>query len=154
MTDGAVDSTRFIGTLQDLLGRGHAVRFQADGWSMHPTIRYGEIIVIEPLGQTPVRAGDVLLYRRNHTAIAHRVVRVASSAAGRSRIILRGDAADGCDSPIDLEQVLGRVVGVERGGRVTRFGVLSRNVSPALGRALRHVRVVRGKVSEFVAPFL
>jgi signal peptidase I len=154
MTEVAVQSVRFIETLQDLLALGHAVRFQADGWSMHPTIRFGETIVIEPLGQSPVRVGDVLLYRRGQGAIAHRVIQVACSTAGRRRLILRGDAADCRDSPIELEQVLGRVVGVERGGRVTRFGVLSRNLSPVVGRALRHVRVVRGKVAELVASFL
>jgi signal peptidase I len=154
MTEGEVTSARFIETLEDLLGRGHAARFRADGWSMHPTIRFGETIVIEPLGQSPVRVGDVLLYRRGRGAIAHRVIQVVSSNAGRQTLIFRGDAADCWDSPIELEHVLGRVVGVERGGRMMRFGVLSRNVSPALGRALRHVRLARGKVAELVAPFL
>jgi signal peptidase I len=148
MTEGAVNSAHFIETLEDLLGRGHAVRFQAHGWSMHPTIRYGETILVEPLGETAIRTGDVLLYRRSRSAIAHRVVRMTSSVDGRAQFVLRGDAADCYDSPIELQHVLGRVIAVERDGRVTRFGVLSRNVSPVLGRALRHVRVVRGKVAE------
>ena len=151
MTEGVGQSARFIETLQHLLSRGHAVRFQADGWSMHPTIRFGEIIVIEPLGQRPVHAGDVLLYRRNHKAIAHRVIQVAASAGGSQVLSLRGDAADCCDSPIDLEQVLGRVVGVERRGRVVRFGWLSRTWSLIWARMLRRVRIARMKVAERIA---
>jgi hypothetical protein len=75
---------------------------------------------------------------------------VMSSVNGRTQFVLRGDAADCYDSPIELQQVLGRVIAVERDGHVTRFGVLSRNLSPVLGRALRHVRVARGKIAELV----
>jgi signal peptidase I len=148
MTEGTVNSACFIETLEELLGRGHAVRFQADGWSMHPTIRFGEIIVIEPLGQVPVRAGDVLLYRHCRGAIAHRLVRVASSTAGRPTVILRGDAADCCDSPIELKEVLGRVIAVERCGRVVRFGLRTRIWSPVLARALRWFRIARTTIAE------
>ena len=151
MTEGAAHSALFIDTIEDLLRHGHTVRFQADGWSMHPTIRSGEIIVIEPLGPTHVRAGDILLYRRTRAAIAHRVLCMVLSTAGRPTLILRGDAADCVDSPVDVEQVLGRVVAVERRGRVLRFGRLSRTWSPIVARALRRFRLARAKVAERIA---
>src|SRR5437899_11593258 len=109
MTEGTVNSQRFIETLEDLLGRGHAVRFRADGWSMHPTIRYGEIISVEPLGDSAIRSGEILLYRRARGTIAHRLVRVTSRVQERPQLVLRGDAADCADPPIEIEQVLGRV---------------------------------------------
>jgi hypothetical protein len=145
MTEGTVNSVRFIETLEDLLGRGHVVRFQADGWSMHPTIRYGETIIVEPLGDSAVRAGDVLLYRHARFAIAHRLVRVTST-----ELVLRGDAADSCDAPISSDQLLGRVVAVERRGRLLRFGLRSRLWSPVSARALRRVRVARATISELL----
>jgi hypothetical protein len=141
----------FLATIEDLLNRGHAVRFQADGWSMHPTIRYGEIIVIEPVGQAPIRAGDVLLYRRSRSAIAHRVIRLTPSAGGRSTLVLRGDAADCCDDPISLDQVLGRVIAVERRGRQRRFGRLAHVWRPPLACALRHLRNYRLKVTNYIS---
>jgi hypothetical protein len=95
-----------------------------------------------------VRAGDILLYRHGRGAIAHRVVHEASSRGGRPILILRGDAADCCDSPIELNQVLGRVVAVERRGRVVRFGLRTRIWSPVLARALRWVRVARTTIAE------
>jgi hypothetical protein len=142
MTESAVNSVRFIETLKDLLGRGHVVRFQADGWSMHPTIRYGEMITVEPLGESPVRAGDVLLYRHARSAIAHRLVRMTST-----ELVLRGDAADCCDAPINSDQLLGRVVAVERRGRTVRIDYFGRTWSLILGRTLRRVRICRSAIA-------
>jgi phage repressor protein C with HTH and peptisase S24 domain len=143
MTEGTVNSMRFIETLEDLLGRGHVVRFQADGWSMHPTIRYGETIIVEPLGDSAVRTGDVLLYRHLRSAIAHRLVRVTST-----ELVLRGDAADSCDAPVSSDQLLGRVVAVERRGRTVRLDYLSGLWSSILARALRRFRICRAAIAQ------
>jgi hypothetical protein len=138
----------FLDTLEDLLDRGHVVRFRADGWSMHPTIRYGETIIVEPLQDSPVRTGDVLLYRLSRRAIAHRLSRVSASSDGtRRQLVLRGDAAECCDPPIDCDQVLGRVIAVQRRGHIVQFGALSRLWSPVWARALRYLRIARMKVS-------
>jgi hypothetical protein len=114
---------------------------------MHPTIHYGEIIIVEPLGDSTIRSGDILLYRRSQAAIAHRLVRVTSPLhVERPQLVLRGDAADCADPPIGIDQVLGRVIAVERDGRVRRLGVLSRTCSPAVGRALRRARRARATI--------
>jgi hypothetical protein len=128
---------QFLETVEELLRRGHAVRFQADGWSMHPTIRNGEVILVEPVGDRALRMGDVLLYRRSRSAIAHRLIRVRGLADGRRQLLLRGDAADSCDPLVHIDHVLGRVVAVERDGRTLPLGLLSRTWSPAYGWALR-----------------
>ena len=143
MTERPRQPAPFAETIEDLLRSGHVVRFHADGWSMHPTIRYGEILMVEPVAHSPLHTGDILLYRRAHAAIAHRLVGMSSSTAGRSTLTLRGDAADCDDSPVGLDQVLGRVVAVERRGRLIRFGRLSRIWSPVFAQALRRVRVMR-----------
>jgi signal peptidase I len=147
MTEAAVHSERFIDMLEHLLGRGHAVRFRADGWSMYPTIRYGEVIVVQPLsGSTPL-TGDILLYRRSEGAIAHRVIGTTWSAGGRPKLIFRGDAANCCDPPIDTAMLLGRVVAVERDGRTLQLGYLNRIWSPVIARMLWHLRAARRSVT-------
>ena len=118
---------------------------------MHPTIRNGETITVAPLASSSVRTGDIVLYRHDRAAIAHRVIRVRLSSNGSNRLVLRGDAADCSDEPIRFEQLLGRVLSVERSGRTVRFGLLSRTWSPALGRALRRVRVARTNVARIIA---
>jgi hypothetical protein len=137
------DALRFIHVIEDLLRGGHPVRFRAPGWSMHPTIRNGDAITVVPLGHSPVRVGEVLLYRRGLGAIAHRVIRV-QSAHGRSvGLELRGDAALSCDRPIQLAQVLGRIVAIERDGRRMRLDPMGPAWSRALAYALRLARPPR-----------
>lgn len=150
MTRSVPDALKFINVLEALLSGGHSVRFRAPGWSMHPTIRNGEAITVAPLGRSPLRVGDVLLYRRGRAAIAHRVIRVRSAAGRSIGFVVRGDAAHSCDRPIELAQVLGRVLAIERDGRSVRVDLLSSAWSRALGRALRAARAFRMKVARIV----
>jgi len=157
----------FIDMSTELLRQGKSVRFQAPGRSMHPTIKEGETIRVEPLAPFDIKRGDILLYLVGRKVIAHRVVSIKSekndsqshssanfaiqstshssanfsthastpslahSSAHSSRqasihskalnpqliFILRGDASLTCDDPVEAQQVLGKVVSVERGGR-------------------------------------
>jgi hypothetical protein len=150
MTACVPDALRFIHVLEALLGGGHSVRFRAPGWSMHPTIRNGEAITVVPIGRSPVRVGDVVLYRRGHAAIAHRVVRVRSACGRSVGFVLRGDAAYSCDRPIELAQVLGRVSAIERDGRRVRLDLLGTAWSRASRYALRVARDARTKATEIV----
>jgi hypothetical protein len=146
------DSLRFLQTLDGILRRGHRVRFRADGWSMHPAIRSGEIITVAPLGRAPVHVGDVLLYRNGRGVIAHRLAGVRRSSGRIVELVLRGDAADSCDAPIAPEQVLGRVVTVEHPWTGRRRRVLSRRWSCVLRCALRGAHAVRTTVASLLRP--
>ena len=101
----------------ELFARGLSVRFRAPGWSMHPTIDDGEVITVEPIEASEVKKGDIILYRINEGVIAHRVVGIQKSGRAEDRLILRGDASRVPDRPVAPEQVLGKVVSVERRGR-------------------------------------
>ncbi len=82
---------------------------------MYPSIREGEVITVEPVQASDVKPADIVLYRSERGLIAHRVVEIASRDARVFR--LRGDASLSCDQPVEAEQILGRVVGVQRYGR-------------------------------------
>jgi len=100
-----------------MLEDGQAVRFRAPGSSMHPTIRDGEWMTVEPTQVVSVRRGDVLLYRSVRGLTAHRVVRVVTEASNPARFVLRGDNAGTLEEIVDSRQMLGRVARVERGRR-------------------------------------
>ena len=151
MTPRVPAALRFIHVLEKLLSGGQSVRFRAPGWSMHPTIRNGEIITVVPLGPSPVRVGDVVLYRRGRAAIAHRVIRLQSGAGRSVGFVLRGDAAHSCDRPIKVAQILGRVWAIERGGRRVRLAVLGPAWFRAIGSALR---AARAKIDSIVTRVL
>jgi signal peptidase I len=107
----------FTDVTTELLCSGQGIRFRAPGRSMHPTIKEGEIITVQPVPPSAVKIGDIILYRFKGGVIAHRVVRIERGDAG-SRFILRGDASGICDEPVEPTQVLGKVLSVERNGRI------------------------------------
>jgi signal peptidase I len=111
-------SEMFFDLSADLLGHGYRVRFRPKGESMHPTIKNGEVVVVEPVEPCRVRRGDIVLYKSvaRGRVIAHRVVRVNRKRGDITNFILRGDASLTCDLPVVPKQVLGRVVSVEREG--------------------------------------
>jgi len=120
----------------ELLSRGTTVRFRPSGRSMYPSIREGELITVEPVVASDVTLGDIVLYRSQRGFIAHRVIQLscpqtepsAVGAAGFSlrasssrdaRVFrLRGDASLSSDKPVEAHQILGRVIRVQRNGRL------------------------------------
>jgi signal peptidase len=101
----------------ELLGRGKRVRFRAPGRSMYPTIRENEAITVEPVAPQDVKVGDIILYRSGESVVAHRVMRIERGKGDTLRFILREDTWGTLDEPVEAEQILGKVVSVERAGR-------------------------------------
>jgi signal peptidase I len=101
----------------ELLGRGKRVRFRAPGRSMYPTIRENEAITVEPVAPQDVKVGDIILYRSDESVVAHRVMRIEKERSDTVRFILREDTLGTLDAPVEAEEVLGKVVSVERAGR-------------------------------------
>ncbi|OLE53994.1 MAG: hypothetical protein AUG51_10245 [Acidobacteria bacterium 13_1_20CM_3_53_8] len=108
----------FLELSTELLAEGYGVRFRAGGNSMHPTIRDGEAVKVEPVSALEIRRGDIILYSAGRGLTAHRVVRVDESNDGARVFHLRGDACASLDEPVAAEQTIGRVTEVERGGRI------------------------------------
>jgi hypothetical protein len=122
---------------------------------MHPAIKEGETITVEPVAPFDIKRGDILLYFIGKKAIAHRVVSIKREKSNsishysanfathastpslahssthsltqasthskelnpRHLFILRGDASLTCDDPVEAQQILGKVVSVEKRGR-------------------------------------
>ena len=110
----------------ELFRLGLGVRFRAPGTSMHPTIRHGDLITVEPVAPSNLKRGDIVLYRLQNDFIAHRLVNIEERNGCGLTFILRGDASTTCDAPVKPAQVLGKVVRVERGNR--RLDPYSRRV--------------------------
>ena len=125
----------------DLLKDGYKVSFNAPGHSMYPTIMANETVVVGPVEPSAVRKGDIVLFRFNGSLVAHRVMGIvkddkaneystllksfcldqgpsASKSIQSLFFILRGDAARTFDEPATSEQVLGKVISLERNGKI------------------------------------
>jgi len=104
----------FLTLCEDLLERGYDVRFRAEGTSMMPTIQDGDAVTVSPVDRGGIEPGEIVLYRRVGRPIAHRVAQIRTSAAGGVVIVARGDGKAGDDAPVAAEEILGKVVSIER----------------------------------------
>lgn len=107
------NQTDFLELSQELLNSGASIRFRAHGRSMHPFIKDGDILIVEPMNGALARTGDIIFYRRSSgTLIAHRLIR-GEKNKDDTALITKGDSLKYHDTPIPAGQVLGRVVRIE-----------------------------------------
>jgi hypothetical protein len=123
---------------EDLLRQGKSVRFRAPGRSMYPTIKEDEVITVEPVEAFSIKIGDIILYRQGMSMVAHRVVHIINtelpppcsldtehqsnktlhlSISTHHSFLLRDDTWGKQDVRVGGDQILGKVVSVERHGR-------------------------------------
>lgn len=129
----------------ELLASGSRVSLTATGRSMHPTIRDGEAIVVEPVPASALRRGEVAVVRTAGGITAHRFRRLAG-AGQAMMVVCRGDNAAADDPPVPAEAVVGRVVAVRRRGRqveVDSLGSLAARAGFRLRRLVAGSRVGR-----------
>ena len=102
--------------LARLLKEGKPIRFVAQGRSMWPWIRAGDLVRIVPV-EGPLRRGDIVLIERGPgDLLLHRLM---EHQEGQLR--LRGDHRAQDDGWFDRSQAIGRLVAIERKGRAIRI---------------------------------
>lgn len=95
----------------NLLEDGFDVRISTLGLSMFPLIATGDRIIITP--QKNLDIGDLIVFAREDTAVCHRIASVfARDGIGYYRT--RGDNCSAFDEPITSDQVIGKVIRIER----------------------------------------
>lgn len=130
----------FSKILEETLNFGHSIRFSAPGDSMYPTICDGDLITVQPIKPSDIIVGDIILYRHGYGVVGHRVVNIQAPQSSACPVefcaadpalcrdstgvpstqhlfFLRGDAAINDDFPVHADQILGKVVSLERNGR-------------------------------------
>jgi len=102
----------------EILTRGGSFSFRARGFSMVPFIQDGDFLIIEPVKASNLDIGDVAFYRFGRDRlVAHRVIG-REMRKEKEILIMRGDSNTGYDDRVHAEQVLGRVVSVQRGKKL------------------------------------
>ncbi|MCQ6278875.1 signal peptidase I [Bacillus sp. EB600] len=97
-------------------------RIKKDGWlelpasgnSMFPLIQQGNICQFVPFAPSLVKKGDVILFcSLESQLIAHRFVGIKKEQ-NQTFYYLKGDTNLGLDQPIEEEQILGKLVSVQK----------------------------------------
>jgi len=97
----------------DVLRSYGKLRLQVNGWSMFPSVRPSDTLIVDQVSRSEVTKGDLVLFIRSRRLFVHRVVAIDASPA----ILTRGDAMPTPDSPVDAAELLGRVSFIVRGDR-------------------------------------
>jgi hypothetical protein len=121
-----------------ILASGLSLRFRVTGHSMSPTIRDGEAIVVEPVSISELTLNDIVLYRSRRGFTAHRLVGTRTKRNGTLLLLIRSDAVGNAVEPVQAEQILGKVVTLERDGRC--IDLASRKAKAKQSIAFRAVR--------------
>ena len=106
----------------DLLKSGKDIRLKALGWSMHPTIKNGEYVVIKAIACRDTKIGDIIVCQNinNKKIVIHRLVKKLNSR-NSPILITKGDNnfSRSTDSPIDPDEfVLGKVISIEKPNKI------------------------------------
>lgn len=107
--------------LIDVLRAGYRIRSWARAESMSPLIRKGDLLTVKPITFAEAQIGDVVAFRRDErqsVLTTHRVIQKGRDH-GRAYLITKGDRSLYRDLPTVVpEQILGKVVAIEKQGRV------------------------------------
>ncbi len=125
---------------KDIFRKGKSARFQAKGWSMRPFIRDGDFIVVSPIENSSIKPGDVVFYlTAENKVIVHRVIKkYKKDKDNRITMLIKGDATFSSPEKVEMQNVLGKVVAVEKNGQKKRLdtkfyqikGLLFAGISP------------------------
>ena len=99
-----------LGLLERYRATGATTWVAATGRSMEPAIAPGSRLLVA-FGRSPDRIGELVLFRRGETVVAHRLV-ARRRVAGEDRLFLKGDREALLDPPLSHADILGVVLDV------------------------------------------
>jgi len=125
----SIPGSTLTSLLKGVLGMGASFRFRANGVSMTPFIKQGDLVTLSPYAGSSPRLGDVaaFFFPGTEKLTIHRVVGKRGNG-----YLLKGDNANAVDGVIPPENILARVKKVERGGREIRLGLRQERYAIAL----------------------
>jgi hypothetical protein len=87
---------------------------------MSPFIRNGDVLMLSAADSKSPRLGDVVAFRfpGTHRLACHRV-----TGRVKGLYLVRGDNSRDADGLIPVNEILGKVMGIERGGLPVFFGL-------------------------------
>lgn len=115
------------------------VRLRVFGTSMAPAILPGDLVTIRRASLDEISAGEAVLFLQNGRLFVHRALGRAMIAgpesSARPCLITRGDRLKHNDRPVSAQELLGRMVSLERDNR--KIDLKSNGPASALARLLR-----------------
>jgi signal peptidase I len=104
-----------IETVKEVLAKGKSVEIPATGYSMYPTLKPGDRVMVKPLlkDQIPV-LGSIVVFRDNDQLIIHRLIRIFQNEEGIKCFEAKGDSRSESDKILPVKQLIGLAVSYKR----------------------------------------
>jgi len=140
-TDGQGNASMEMacGLAEEVVRTFGEVRLRVFGTSMVPAILPGDLVTIRRASLDEVIPGEAVLFLQKGRLFVHRVLArrtiTGPENSNRTYLITRGDRLKHYDRPVSSEELLGRVVSIERDNREINLG--SHAPTSALARLLR-----------------
>jgi hypothetical protein len=126
------------GLAEEVVRTHGELRLRVFGTSMAPAILPGDVVSIRRASLTDISPDEIVLFSREGRFFVHRVVDRRVGAAGNKQdepcLITRGDCLRHDDPPVSSPELLGRVVGIERGNRKVKLP--GKKSKPSMARLL------------------
>lgn len=97
-----------IELVKTILESGNSVELPASGYSMFPTLRPGDLVIVKPFEKEALpNPGTVVIYEENNSLVMHRLIRIQKNDQGDLLFITRGDSLSTVDNQWKLDQLVG-----------------------------------------------
>lgn len=114
MREVSLKCSEFSDISTQILNNGCSFSFKAHGSSMYPFICDGDILTVKQVEYSSLKAGDIAFYKSSdERLIVHRVVD-KKLQSNKLMLLMRGDSVFNNDGWIYSDQVLGKVVSIQR----------------------------------------
>lgn len=123
-------SFKSVELIKDILHKDGILRLRARGSSMRPLIFDNDLLEVMKIGNNRVHVGDIVVFSLdNKQLLVHRVIRMHKDDS-RRRFLLQGDALLISDGWVEIGQVLGKVVAIQKCPRARAAGNWKRLDNP------------------------
>ena len=126
------------GLAEEVIRTFGEVRLRVYGTSMVPSILPGDFISVRRAGIQDISAGEIVLFFRDARFFVHRVIQRISLSGRNSpaaSLITRGDRLLYDDPAVTADQLLGRIILIERNNR--QVPLMARGTNHPIVRVLR-----------------
>jgi|GEM_PF-2221580 len=86
-------------------------RLKVSGYSMSPLIKNGDWVMLKH-NSNDIRIGSIIAFRRERRIIVHRVIQIQKKC-DKNSFITKGDSNSHADKPVDVENVIGKVIAIK-----------------------------------------
>ena len=133
--NGAGEREVIAGLYREALRKGQPLWFRVSSGSMHPLLRVGEEVYIEPATGSDLQVGEIAAFESGAGLVIHRIVQRRSDRDGIQLVEMSDTQLRA--GPVESAAVIGRVVAI---GRSKRRIELRRPIAQKCGRVTARIR--------------